>query len=83
MLIIILLKRILKRVSTCFMKHSRKTKENIRQLELIPNMENGQAQERKSMPCMIFFFTREIAAQKVVENLLATLPTYPSTYERE
>lgn len=52
-----------------------KNQENIRQLELDnAEYENGQAQEE--INALYDIFTREIAAQKVVENLLATLPTY-------
>lgn len=53
----------------------KKNQENIRQLELDnAEYENGQAQEE--INALYNIFTREIAAQKVVENLLATLPTY-------
>ncbi|HGQ4904165.1 TPA: septation ring formation regulator EzrA [Streptococcus pneumoniae] len=53
----------------------KKNQENIRQLELDnTEYENGQAQEE--INALYDIFTREIAAQKVVENLLATLPTY-------
>ncbi|VKL76764.1 septation ring formation regulator EzrA [Streptococcus pneumoniae] len=53
----------------------KKNQENIRQLELDnAEYENGQAQEE--INALYDIFTREIAAQKVVENLLATLPTY-------
>ena len=53
----------------------KKNQENIRQLELDnAEYENGQAQEE--INALYGIFTREIAAQKVVENLLATLPTY-------
>ena len=53
----------------------KKNQENISQLELDnAEYENGQAQEE--INALYDIFTREIAAQKVVENLLATLPTY-------
>ena len=53
----------------------KKNQENIRQLELDnAEYENGQAQEE--INALYDIFTREISAQKVVENLLATLPTY-------
>ncbi|MDS8088303.1 septation ring formation regulator EzrA [Streptococcus pneumoniae] len=53
----------------------KKNQENIRQLELDnAEYENGQAQEE--INALYNIFTREIAAQKVVENLLVTLPTY-------
>lgn len=53
----------------------KKNQENIRQLELDnAEYENGQAQEE--INALYDIFTREIAAHKVVENLLATLPTY-------
>ena len=53
----------------------KKNQENIRQLELDnAEYENGQAQEE--INALYDIFTREIAAQKVVENLLVTLPTY-------
>ena len=53
----------------------KKNHENIAQLELDnAEYENGQAQEE--INALYDIFTREIAAQKVVENLLATLPTY-------
>ncbi len=49
--------------------------ENIRQLELDnAEYENNRIQEE--INALYDIFTREIAAQKVVENLLATLPTY-------
>lgn len=49
--------------------------ENIRQLELDnAEYENNRIQEE--MNALYDIFTREIAAQKVVESLLATLPTY-------
>ena len=48
--------------------------ENIRQLELDnAEYENNRIQEEINA---LYIFTREIAAQKVVESLLATLPTY-------
>ena len=53
----------------------KKNHENIAKLELDnAEYENGQAQEE--INALYDIFTREIAAQKVVENLLATLPTY-------
>ena len=49
--------------------------ENIRQLELDnAEYENNRIQEE--INAVYDIFTREIAAQKVVESLLATLPTY-------
>ena len=49
--------------------------ENIRQLELDnAEYENNRIQEE--INALYDIFTREIAAQKVVESLLATLPTY-------
>lgn len=49
--------------------------ENIRQLELDnADYENNRIQEE--INALYNIFTREIAAQKVVESLLATLPTY-------
>lgn len=49
--------------------------ENIRQLELDnAEYENNRIQEE--INALYDIFTREIAAQKVVENLLSTLPTY-------
>ena len=49
--------------------------ENIRQLELDnADYENNRIQEE--INALYDIFTREIAAQKVVESLLATLPTY-------
>ena len=49
--------------------------ENIRQLELDnAEYENNRIQEE--INALYNIFTREIAAQKVVESLLATLPTY-------
>ena len=49
--------------------------ENIRQLELDnAEYENNRIQEE--INALYNTFTREIAAQKVVESLLATLPTY-------
>ena len=49
--------------------------ENIKKLELdYAEYENTQIQEE--INALYNIFTREIASQKVVENLLATLPTY-------
>ncbi len=52
----------------------KKNQENIRQLELwiMPYMRIDAQEE---INALYDIFTREIAAQKVVENLLATLPT--------
>ncbi|EGU64104.1 septation ring formation regulator EzrA [Streptococcus mitis bv. 2 str. SK95] len=49
--------------------------ENIRQLEL-DNAEYENTQIQEEINALYDIFTREIAAQKVVENLLSTLPTY-------
>ena len=49
--------------------------ENIRQLEL-DNAEYGNNRIQEEINALYDIFTREIAAQKVVESLLATLPTY-------
>ena len=60
-----LLKRILKRVSNCFMKLSRKIM-RILQLEL-DNAEYENTQIQEEINALYDIFTREIAAQKVVE----------------
>ena len=53
----------------------KKNNENIAQLELDnADYENTQVQEE--INSLYDIFTREIAAQKVVEGLVATLPTY-------
>ena len=49
--------------------------ENIRQLEL-DNAEYENTQIQEEINTLYDIFTREIAAQKVVESLLSTLPTY-------
>ncbi|RSI67831.1 Septation ring formation regulator EzrA [Streptococcus oralis] len=49
--------------------------ENIRQLEL-DNAEYGNNRIQEEINALYDIFTREIAAQKVVESLLSTLPTY-------
>ena len=49
--------------------------ENIRQLEL-DNAEYENTQIEEEINALYDIFTREIAAQKVVESLLSTLPTY-------
>ena len=49
--------------------------ENIRQLEL-DNAEYENTQVQEEINALYDIFTREIAAQKVVESLLSTLPTY-------
>ena len=49
--------------------------ENIRQLEL-DNAEYENTQIQEEINALYDIFTREIAAQKVVESLLSTLPTY-------
>ena len=49
--------------------------ENIRQLEL-DNAEYENTQIQEEISALYDIFTREIAAQKVVESLLSTLPTY-------
>ena len=49
--------------------------ENIRQLEL-DNAEYDNTQIQEEINALYDIFTREIAAQKVVESLLSTLPTY-------
>ena len=49
--------------------------ENIRQLEL-DNAEYENTQIQEEINALYDIFTREIAAQKVVETLLSTLPTY-------
>ena len=49
--------------------------ENIRQLEL-DNAEYENTQIHEEINALYDIFTREIAAQKVVESLLSTLPTY-------
>ena len=53
----------------------KKNQENIRQLEL-DNAEYENTQIQEEINSLYDIFTREIAAQKVVENLLSTLPTY-------
>ena len=49
--------------------------ENLRKLEL-DNAEYENAQIQEEINALYDIFTREIAAQKVVEGLVATLPTY-------
>jgi len=49
--------------------------ENIRKLEL-DNAEYENTQIQEEINALYDIFTREIAAQKVVESLLSTLPTY-------
>jgi len=49
--------------------------ENIRQLEL-DNAEYENTQIQEEINALYDIFTREIVAQKVVESLLSTLPTY-------
>ena len=49
--------------------------ENIRRLEL-DNAEYENTQIQEGINALYDIFTREIAAQKVVESLLSTLPTY-------
>ena len=49
--------------------------ENIKKLEL-DNAEYENTQIQEEINALYNIFTREIASQKVVENLLATLPTY-------
>lgn len=49
--------------------------ENIRQLEL-DNAEYENTQIQEEINALYDIFTREIAAQKVIESLLSTLPTY-------
>ena len=49
--------------------------ENVRQLEL-DNAEYENTQIQEEINALYDIFTREIAAQKVVESLLSTLPTY-------
>ena len=53
----------------------KKNQENIRQLEL-DNAEYENTQIQEEINALYDIFTREIAAQKVVEGLVATLPTY-------
>lgn len=53
----------------------KKNQENIRQLEL-DNAEYENTQIQEEINSLYDIFTREIAAQKVVESLLLTLPTY-------
>ena len=53
----------------------KKNQENIRQLEL-DNAEYENTQIQEEINSLYDIFTREIAAQKVVESLLSTLPTY-------
>ena len=53
----------------------KKNQENIRQLEL-DNAEYENTQIQEEINALYDIFTREIAAQKVVESLLSTLPTY-------
>ena len=55
----------------------KKNQENIRQLEL-DNAEYENTQIQEEINLLYDIFTREIAAQKVVESLLSTLPTYPN-----
>ena len=49
--------------------------ENIKKLEL-DNAEYENTQIQEEINALYNIFTREIASQKVVENLLSTLPTY-------
>ena len=49
--------------------------ENIKKLEL-DNAEYENTQIQEEISALYNIFTREIASQKVVENLLSTLPTY-------
>ena len=53
----------------------KKNQENIRQLEL-DNAEYENTQIQEEINSLYDIFTREIVAQKVVESLLSTLPTY-------
>ena len=53
----------------------KKNQENIRKLEL-DNAEYENTQIQEEINSLYDIFTREIAAQKVVESLLSTLPTY-------
>ena len=53
----------------------KKNQENIRQLEL-DNAEYENTHIQEEINSLYDIFTREIAAQKVVESLLSTLPTY-------
>ena len=53
----------------------KKNQENIRQLEL-DNAEYENTKIQEEINSLYDIFTREIAAQKVVESLLSTLPTY-------
>ena len=53
----------------------KKNHENIAQLEL-DNAEYENTQIQEEINALYDIFTREIAAQKVVESLVATLPTY-------
>lgn len=53
----------------------KKNQENVRQLEL-DNAEYENTQIQEEINLLYDIFTREIAAQKVVESLLSTLPTY-------
>ena len=53
----------------------KKNNENIAQLEL-DNAEYENTQVQEEINSLYDIFTREIAAQKVVEGLVATLPTY-------
>lgn len=53
----------------------KKNHENIAQLEL-DNAEYENTQVQEEINLLYDIFTREIAAQKVVEGLVATLPTY-------
>ena len=53
----------------------KKNQENISQLEL-DNAEYENTQIQEEINSLYDIFTREIAAQKVVESLLSTLPTY-------
>lgn len=53
----------------------KKNQENIRQLEL-DNAEYENTQIQEEINSLYDIFTREISAQKVVESLLSTLPTY-------
>lgn len=56
-------------------EYLKKNQENIRQLEL-DNAEYENTQIQEEINSLYDIFTREIAAQKVVESLLSTLPTY-------
>ena len=56
-------------------KALKNNQENIKKLEL-DNAEYENTQIQEEINSLYDIFTREIASQKVVENLLATLPTY-------